>query len=251
MDTAVRFMLASIALIATGCAAPMSKVVSARQGETIDQHLFEKGDKVKVTYEDENGKIKTKKGRVLHIDNDSVTLSVGMEVSIDREYRRIPLDLEYRQIHTVGRPIRVNRWFGGLSAGTFIAVIDYGPQELPGFTPFTGAGCTLRYAPYSNRAFEVDLLTGKKGKEWGRHSKWLAVTLSAHVYTIIPRTYFTLGAGGAIGLAPIKPQDAEDDNHGILRIGLGVEIPISKRFNIRIEADLLGGLKVDFERRLR
>ena len=251
MSTVLRFLLAAIALLATGCAAPMSKVVSTRQGETIDQHLFKEGDKVKVTYADENGKVKTKKGRVLHTDDDSVTLSAGLEVSIDREYRRIPLDLEYRRIHTFSRPIRVNRWFGGLSAGTFIAVIDYGPQELPGFTPFTGAGCTLRYAPYSNRAFEVNILTGKKGKEWGRHSKWLAVTLSAHVYTIIPRTYFILGAGGAGGLSPIKPQDDEDDNPGILRIGLGVEIPVLKRFNIRLEADLLGGLKVDFERRLR
>ena len=184
MSTVLRFLLAAIALLATGCAAPMSKIVSTRQGETIDQHLFKEGDKVKVTYADENGKVKTKKGRVLHTDDDSVTLDVGIEG---------PIDLEYRRIHTFSRPIRINRWFGGLSVGTFVGEKAV-PQGLFIGKRFTGAGCTLRYAPYSNRAFETNLLMGSKGKG-GRYPKWLGVTLSAYVYTIIPRTYLILGVG--------------------------------------------------------
>ena len=62
MSTVLRFLLTVIVFLATGCAAPMSKMVSTRQGGTIDQHLFEKGDKVKVTYEDEHARMKTKKG---------------------------------------------------------------------------------------------------------------------------------------------------------------------------------------------
>ena len=239
MSTVLRFLLTAIALLATGCAAPMSKVVSTRQGGTIDQQLFEKGDKVKVTYEDEHARMKTKKGRVLHTDDDSVTLDIGWKG---------PIDLEYRRIHTFSRPIRVDRWFGSLSAGTFIALEEDHPQELPDFIRFTGVGSTLRYAPYSNRAFEVNFLMGSKEKEGGRYSKWLGVTLSAHVYTIMPRTYFILGVGGIVLPLPIEWY-GERQNPGLLRIGFGVESPISKRFNIRIEAELIG-LRVHLEQRI-
>ena len=226
------FLAMVIFLLATGCATPMSKVVSTRQGETIDQQLFKKGDKVKVTYEDERTKMSTKKGRVLQTDDDSVTLDVGFEG---------PIVLEYRRIHTLSRPIRVDRWFGGLSAG-MIAAIKEVPQEFPGTRSFTGAGCTLRYAPYSNQAFEANLLMGGKG---GITPKWLGITLSAYIYTIMPRTYFILGMGGVA-----DQQHGEYEDLGVFRIGLGMENPLSKRFNIRIEADLLG-LRIHFEQRLR
>ena len=229
MSIVFGFVAVVILLLATGCAAPLSKVVSIRQGGTIDRQLFKKGDKVKVTYEDERAKMRTKKGRVLQTDDDSVTLDVGFEG---------PIALEYRRIHTFSRPIRVDRWFGGLSAGT-IAAIKEVPQELPAIRSFTGAGCTLRYAPYSNRAFEANLLMGGKGKG-GIAPKWLGVTLSAYIYTIVPRTYFILGIGGIV-----------NEDFGVYRIGLGMENPLSKRFNMRIEADLLTGLRIHFEQRFR
>ena len=230
MSIVFGFVAVVILLLATGCAAPLSKVVSARQGGTIDRQLFKKGDKVKVTYEDERAKIRTKKGRVLQTDDDAVTLDVGFEG---------PIVLEYRRIHTFSRPIRVNRWFGGLSAGTFIG--EKGDPQGGLFISnkrFTGAGCTLRYAPYSNRAFEANLLMGGKGKR-GMVPKWLGVTLSAYIYTIMPRTYFILGVGGVV-----------NEDFGIYRIGLGMENPLSERFNMRLEADLMG-LRIHFERRIR
>ena len=221
-----------ILLLATGCAAPLSKIVSTRQGGTIDRQLFKKGDKVKVTYEDERAKMRTKKGRVLQTDDDSVTLDIGFEG---------PVALEYRRIHTFSRPIRVDRWFGGLSAGTIVAIKEV-PQELPGTRSFTGAGCTLRYAPYSNRAFEANLLMGGKGR--GIAPKWLGVTLSAYIYTIMPRTYLILGMGGVA-----DQQHGEYEDLGVFRIGLGMENSLSERSNMRIEADLMG-LRIHFEQRL-
>ena len=234
MSIVFGFVAVVILLLATGCAAPLSKVVSTRQGGTIDRQLFKKGDKVKVTYEDERAKMRTKKGRVLQTDDDAVTLDVGFEG---------PIVLEYRRIHTFSHPIRVNRWFGGLSAGTIAAFEEQAPQELPSTRSFTGAGCTLRYAPYSNRAFEANLLMGGKGR--GIAPKWLNVTLSAYIYTIMPRTYFILGIGGVA-----DQQHGEDEDLGVLRIGLGMENPLSERFNMRLEADLMG-LRIHFERRIR
>ena len=225
-------LTAVILLLATGCAAPLSKIVSTRQGGTIDRQLFKKGDKVKVTYEDERAKMRTKKGRVLQTDDDSVTLDVGFEG---------PIALEYRRIHTFSRPIRVDRWFGGLSAGTIVAIKEV-PQELPGTRSFTGAGCTLRYAPYSNRAFEANLLMGGKGR--GIAPKWIGVTLSAYIYTIMPRTYLILGMGGVA-----DQQHGEYEDLGVFRIGLGMENSLSERSNMRIEADLMG-LRIHFEQRL-
>ena len=232
MSLVFGFLTAVILLLATGCAAPLSKIVSTRQGGTIDRQLFKKGDKVKVTYEDERAKMRTKKGRVLQTDDDSVTLDVGFEG---------PIALEYRRIHTFSRPIRVDRWFGGLSAGTIVAIKEV-PQELPGTRSFTGAGCTLRYAPYSNRAFEANLLMGGKGR--GIAPKWIGVTLSAYIYTIMPRTYLILGMGGVA-----DQQHGEYEGLGVLRIGLGMENSLSERSNMRIEADLMG-LRIHFEQRL-
>ena len=232
MSLVFGFLTAVILLLATGCAAPLSKIVSTRQGGTIDRQLFKKGDKVKVTYEDERAKMRTKKGRVLQTDDDSVTLDVGFEG---------PIALEYRRIHTFSRPIRVDRWFGGLSAGTIVAIKEV-PQELLGTRSFTGAGCTLRYAPYSNRAFEANLLMGGKGR--GIAPKWIGVTLSAYIYTIMPRTYLILGMGGVA-----DQQHGEYEDLGVFRIGLGMENSLSERSNMRIEADLMG-LRIHFEQRL-
>ena len=237
MYITIRFLLTAILLLATGCAAPMTKVVSTRQGETIDQRQFEKGDKVKVTYEDEYKKITTKKGRVLRTDDDSVTLDVGMEG---------PINLEYRRIHTFSQPMKVDCWFGSLSTGTFLGLHPF----LNAYGRFTGIGISSRYMPYSNRAFEAVLIGGE---ERDRYSTWLSMTLNAHIYTIMPRTYFLFGIGGIIW-----PRATKSDcgwglpciaDLNILRLGLGVENPISKRFNARVEADLLGGLSVYLERR--
>ena len=232
MSLVFGFLTVVVLLLATGCAAPLSKIVSTRQGGTIDRQLFKKGDKVKVTYEDERAKMRTKKGRVLQTDDDSVTLDIGFEG---------PVALEYRRIHTFSRPIRVDRWFGGLSAGTIVAIKEV-PQELPGTRSFTGAGCTLRYAPYSNRAFEANLLMGGKGR--GIAPKWIGVTLSAYIYTIMPRTYLILGMGGVA-----DQQHGEYEDLGVFRIGLGMENSLSERSNMRIEADLMG-LRIHFEQRL-
>ena len=83
---------------------------------------------------------------------------------------------------------------------------------------------------------------GSKGKG-GRYPKWLGVTLSTYVYTLIPRTYFILGVGGVV-----EQQYSEYEDFGVFRIGFGLESPISNRFNLRIEAELTG-LRVHFEQR--
>ena len=48
MSTVLRFLLTAIALLATGCAAPMTKIVATRQDGTIDQQLFKEGDNVSI-----------------------------------------------------------------------------------------------------------------------------------------------------------------------------------------------------------
>ena len=40
MSLVFGFLTAVILLLATGCAAPLSKIVSTRQGGTIDRQLF-------------------------------------------------------------------------------------------------------------------------------------------------------------------------------------------------------------------
>ncbi len=228
------FLSMVILLLATGCAAPMSQIVTTRQGETIDQQLFKEGEKVKVTYKDEQAKMRTKKGRVLHVDDDSVTLDGGIKG---------PIDLDYRRIHTFSRPIRVDRWSGSLSAGTFPGLVFLSPGHR-----FTGIGLASRYMPYSNRAFEVVLIGGQKE---GVFPLWLSMTLNAHVYTIMPRTYLLFGVGGIVWSEPRCDREWEASCPSILRLGLGVESPISKRFNVRVEADLFGGINIHFERSIR
>lgn len=60
------FIFTAIGLLAIGCAAPMTEVVATRQSGRIDQGLFREGDRVWITYQDQNIR-KTKSGRVLHL----------------------------------------------------------------------------------------------------------------------------------------------------------------------------------------
>ena len=52
------------------------------------------------------------------------------------------------------------------------------------------------------------------------------------------------------GVADQQDDEYEYEELGIFRIGLGMENPLSERFNMRIEADLMG-LRIHFEQRLR
>ena len=55
----ISFIVTNIALLCTGCAAPMTEVVATRQSKTIDQNSFEEGDKVWVTYQEKIGTMTT------------------------------------------------------------------------------------------------------------------------------------------------------------------------------------------------
>ena len=80
------------------------------------------------------------------------------------------------------------------------------------------------------------------------YSTWLGMILNAHVYTIIPDTYLLFGLGGVLW-----PTNSEEPDQvpSILRLGIGVGKPVSKRFNVRVEADLLGGINAHFEYSIR
>ena len=45
-------ILGATAVLASGCAAPMTEIVATRQGETIEKHHFKEGDYVWVTYQE-------------------------------------------------------------------------------------------------------------------------------------------------------------------------------------------------------
>ena len=64
MNSIVRFVLMVILILAAGCAAPMTEVVANREYDEIDQTQFDQSDEVWVTYEDTNGTVRTKRGRV-------------------------------------------------------------------------------------------------------------------------------------------------------------------------------------------
>ena len=232
MRSTLGFLGTVILLLATGCAAPMTKVVATRQDRAIDQHLFKKGDEVWITYRDEYARMKTKRGFVLDKDSDSVTLGVGRERTVD---------IEYRWIQTLSRPAK-DRWYVGLSAGTFLA-IEGRAQELPRIHRLTGLGVSLRYENYL-MDLEGNFSIG--GKRAGFPS-WRSISGSGHFYTIIPRTYFLLGLGRVW-----KPTDDpySSEHLVVFRIGFGVKNPISKQFNVRVETDLIG-LRIYFERRIQ
>ena len=147
MSTKFRFLRTAIALLSTGCAAPMTEVVATRQSETIDQNLFKEGDEVWVTYQDKLDTVRIKKAFVLDTDDDSVKLNV-------RQKRHV--DIEYRRIHTLSRPVKGGR-FVGLSAGAYsTAIVILRPQSL--LNPsIGGAGFSFRSAPYTNYGIEANL----------------------------------------------------------------------------------------------
>ena len=76
---------------------------------------------------------------------------------------------------------------------------------------------------------------------------------------IIPETYFLLG----VGYASAKIRGSGYDSLGrfgynlrkslaIYRMGFGIAMPVSERFNLRAEADILGaGLLIYFESKIR
>ena len=257
MSTVLRFLLATIALLATGCAAPMTKVVATRQDGAIDQQLFKKGDEVWITYRDKYARMKTKRGRVLSTDGDSVTLDVGNWTG--------PIDIEYRSIQTLSRPAK-DRSYVGLSAGTLPVLVPW-PQELPADILLKGAGISFRRGTYLNRDLEGNLSIGGKGKGV---SSWISISGSCHFYTIMPSTYFLLGMGIEWPRPYHRNFDTSSDKYlGFARIGLGTTKPISEYFNVRVEANLTNvlysmllhgklhveavsrtGLRIHFERRI-
>ncbi len=252
-NTVLCFMITTIAIFSTGCAAPLIEVVAKRQDGVINRRFFERGEKVWVTYENEDGNLTTTSGRVLHVDGDSVTLGIGWG-------RRI--DLKYGRIHTLRRPSRDDRWFVGISRGSFSVLVPVA-QEFPDEARLKGAGISLRNRTYLDGegifewgGIETNFLVG--GKVEGAFSTWLSISASAHFYTVIPGTYCLFGWGW---VWPEPIERFRDDNQGDYershyralvapRIGFGVNRPLSKRYNIRIEAELIG-VRVYFEHRLR
>ena len=179
-----------------------------------------------------------KKAFVLDTDDDSVKLDVR---------KKGHFDIEYRQIHTLSRPVKDVR-FVSLSSGAFTTVL-LDP-------PIVGAGLSLRNAPYTNYGIEANLSLGG-GRDSNEFSKWLSATLNWYGYTFVPRTYIFLGFGyiwpkPTERFREIYYDDGERVSTGLMRFGFGVTNPISKRFNIRVEAEfsVLVGLKVYLERRL-
>ena len=164
--------------------------------------------------------------------------------------KKRPIDIEYRWIQAVRRPGK-DRWYLGVSAGTFTAIEDLG-QELLG-RRFTGPGLFLRYAPYLNGDIEGNVSVG--GKSVGSPS-WISISGTGHFYTKIPRTYFLLG----LGYVSAESTDELSGPYGgrlyynprkslaRFRFGFGFTTAISRRFNLRAEADILGeGLLIYLE----
>ena len=260
MSTKFQSLRTAIALLSTGCAAPMTEVVATRQSETIDQNLFKEGDEVWIAYQDSMDTVKTKRGFVLDTDDDSVRLieyrqafsyvvkdrwDVGQERSID---------IEYRQVHMLSHPVK-DRWFVGLSGGTFYTSLPV-PQELPRHEPLSAIGISSRYSPYSNQAFEANFSVGR-GKIQPL-KPWLGMTLNMHMY-FMSHAYFLLGTGWEWSdlseWFDIRDYDGGKlHHHPIFRWGLGVAAPIPRtKFDARIEAEVgvIYGLRTYFEYRLQ
>ena len=147
MHSLLGFLGVVILLLAIGCAAPMSKVVATRQDGMIDQQLFKEDDDVWVSYRDEDGTIRKTRGTVIYADGDSVRLS---------RWREDPVGIEYCQINTLSRPVK-HLWFMGVSTSSVLTsslASEYSLQRLDAI------GFFLRYAPYSNSAYEANFSIG-------------------------------------------------------------------------------------------
>lgn len=156
LSTKFRSLLTAIALLFTGCAAPMTEIVANRQSETIDQNLFKEGDEVWITYQDSMDTEKTKRGFVLDMDDDSVRL-IEYRQALMKDYWDVgqshperSIDIEYRQVHTLSHPVK-DRWDVGLSGGmfyTFLPVLN----ELPLHEPLSVVQIENRIKHAGNRS---------------------------------------------------------------------------------------------------
>ena len=257
MSTKFRFLLTAIAFLSTGCAAPMTKVVATRQSETIDQNLFKEGDEVWITYQDSMDTVKTKRGLVLDMDDDSVRLieyrqapSPSVKDRWDAGLKRF-IDIEYRQVHTLSHPVKDLR-FLGISAGSFLVLSGDG-DGLPDIDHFVALGASSRHAPYSNAALETSFSVGKRTTYSGPDPLIWFLAMNFHGQTIIPRTYFFLGMGWAWsrGWTREFPRQFLPIPS---RLGFGVTKHNKiKGFNVRIEAEVgaLIGIRTYFERKRR
>ena len=228
----------------------MTEIVANRQSGTIDQNLIKEGDKIWVVYRDKTDTV-AKRGSVVNKDDDSITLDVG---------KKSPIDIKYRQISTLSRPVKGGR-FVSLSAGAYsTAIVFLRPQNL--LNPsIGGAGFSFRSATYTNYGIEANLSLGGAPRPSGggsaEFSKWLSTTINWYGYLVIPRTYLFVGLG-YIWPVPTESyreeyfDDGERISSGYMRFGIGRTMPISKQFNIRAEFQIsaLIGLRVYFERRL-
>ena len=215
-----------------GCAAPITETVAKGPSRKIDQELFKEGNEVWITYIDNDGIPKKRRGTVLHTDGDSVRVRPG-------KWRKAPVAIGYSQIEMVSRPLK-HTWFMGVSTGRFWAPAEFLGDSHP--DPFsTLIGFSPRFYPFSNHALEADFLIGTGT---GEFSKWLGTTISSHWYTKIPRTYFFLGTG-LIWSIPTEEQDAiltrGDLKHQspikIFRWGFGGSYPILRGLDVRLEAE--------------
>ena len=174
-------------------------------------------------------KIITQKGRVLITDDDSVTLDKGSKE---------PVDIEYRAIRTLQHPAK-DQWLGSLSTGTFSLLV---PQAEEFDERLSGVGAVLRKKVYSGQAIEANVSIGGKGK--GQFSTWISTTTTAHFYTYVSRVYFLFG-GGVIWPMPsaeFKSDYPRNLYRGLIQIrtGFGMTNPVSRRLNVRMEAELIG-----------
>lgn len=241
MNIILVFFLTTISLLSIGCAAPMTELVAKHQDGTVDQQLFKEGDELWVSYRDKDGILKKTRGTVVYKDSDSVRLDPWYA------WRRTPVDIEYRQINTLSRPVKEG-WVMGISLGTFTVERLFSENFPP--AEFRSVGFSPRYALYSNHALEANLLVGRSTRVDG----WVGVTLNHHAYLIIPRTYWLWG----VGLT--SPLSKFDSGHlkALYRLGFGLTNPLFSRINIRLEVEtgssndgLLYGFRVCFERKHR
>lgn len=145
----------------------------------------------------------------------------------------------------------------GLSAGSFVAFIPQS-NELPETVILNGPGISLRYATYSALDFEANFSAGDYPKSG--FSTWKGATFNFHGNTIIPRTYLLFGFG-VVWRKPTEQFLAKHNSRNYYddyfyrpaliqpRIGFGVTDFKVKKFNVRLEADLIG-IRAYVERRI-